>query len=82
MDGIGGFFLCQCIDHNKKDYMEKAYEKLKLFLVQKEDKLFLPAKYFYKLSLDMYSGSAGVLAAIYSAEKENPLGWLPLIECL
>lgn len=82
LDGIGGFFLCQCIDHNKKDYMEKAYEKLKLFLVQKEDKLFLPAKYFYKLSLDMYSGSAGVLAAIYSAEKENPLGWLPLIECL
>lgn len=81
-DGIGGFFLCQCIDCKRNDYMEKAFGKLKLFLVSEEDKLFLPAKYFYKLSMDMYSGSVGILAAIYSAEKRNPLGWLPLIENL
>ena len=62
--------------------MEKAFGKLKLFLVSEEDELFLPAKYFYKLSMDMYSGSVGILAAIYSAEKRNPLGWLPLIENL
>lgn len=44
--------------------------------------MFLPAKYFYKLSMDMYSGNTGILASIYSAEKKNPLGWLPLINNL
>lgn len=81
-DGIGGFFLCQCIDKSEKDYMKKIYNKLKLFLTIKDDKVFLPAKYFYKLSMDMYSGNTGILASIYSAEKKNPLGWLPLINNL
>lgn len=76
-DGAGGFFLCQCF--NEQNVVEMALQKLESFLIEKEGKMFIPGKWFYKLSSDMYSGTTGILLALNSAKTENVLSWLPLL---
>ena len=69
--------MCQCF--NEQDVVEMALRKLESFLIEKEGKMFIPGKWFYKLSSDMYSGTTGILLALNSVKTENVLSWLPLL---
>ncbi|WP_369900789.1 class III lanthionine synthetase LanKC [Bacillus manliponensis] len=82
-DGIGGFLLTSLI---KEDHIEvagkninKAVDKLDLFLIKKEDSILFPGNLCYRLSDDVYSGSAGIILALNAVLKRNPIHWLPLI---
>lgn len=83
LDGSGGFFILSTLpDANADNIIQKSLEKLNLFLIEIQDKKFIPGKLFYKLSSDMYSGSAGIILAIQSAQNKNSLLWLPLLHKL
>ncbi|WP_341518397.1 class III lanthionine synthetase LanKC [Bacillus paramobilis] len=82
-DGIGGFLLLPLIMEEKiegieKDLMESV-DKLNLFLIKEANALSFPGNFCYRLSDDMYSGSAGIILALNGILKSNPLHWLPII---
>lgn len=54
-------------------------ETLGVYMVESEDKIMLPGDYGYKLSGDLFTGSAGVLLALDTVSGSSWKNWLPLI---
>ena len=80
-DGAGGFFVLVSIakENDKTNIIQKSIEKLKLLLINKQNNYYVPGKYIFKLSSDMYSGSAGVILALQTSQSKNCLFWLPML---
>lgn len=78
--GAASFFILDCFDNN--DQMKNTLNKLRPFLIEIEDKIFISGRVGYRLSSDFFSGVSGVILAIESARRKNPIAWLPLSESL
>jgi len=60
--------------------LDYCFKKLNLYLIDYKDKLYIPGEYCYRLSGDLFSGSAGTLAVLNDLNKVNDnLTWLPVI---
>lgn len=82
-NGAGGFLLLPHIMEDSAKEIEKniklAISKLDLFLIHKENHTLFPGNFCYRLSDDLYSGSAGIILALNGILYSNPLYWLPII---
>ncbi|MGG0369607.1 class III lanthionine synthetase LanKC [Priestia endophytica] len=82
-DGAGGFLLSPLIMKDNIEVIEKnileSVDKLNLFLIRRDNTILFPGNFCYRLSDDVYSGSAGIILALNSILKSNPIHWLPII---
>jgi len=82
-DGAGGFLLSSLFIKDDREVINKnileSVDKLNLFLIRREESILSPGNFCYRLSNDIYSGSAGIILALNSILKSNPLHWLPII---
>ncbi|MBE9908972.1 class III lanthionine synthetase LanKC [Enterococcus casseliflavus] len=80
-DGAGSFVLLPAISGNstKKDvYIKNIMKLINLFIIEKDGYLCYPGQFSYRLSDDVYTGSSGIILALLSMERSNPMYWLPL----
>ncbi|MGE7624851.1 class III lanthionine synthetase LanKC [Viridibacillus sp. NPDC096237] len=82
-DGAGSFLLIPpLIGKDDSEYTHKkdsVLDLLSLFLIPKENHILCPGQFCYRLSDDLFSGSAGIILALSGILKDNPLYWLPLV---
>lgn len=78
-DGLGGFFLMNCLQ-NEIDAVTDTLSKLKLFLIEENECLYVPGRLSLKFSSDLHTGVAGVLMGLLTARSNNPLLWLPMTD--
>ncbi|AMX00148.1 class III lanthionine synthetase LanKC [Rummeliibacillus stabekisii] len=83
-DGAGSFLLLPSIVQDSAERIEeeikRATERLNLFLIHKENQILFPGNFCYRLSDDLYSGSAGIILGLKGILEANPLYWLPIID--
>lgn len=83
-DGAGSTLILSSIT-NKHGYLtnykvdDVVINRLKLYLISRDTGIYCPGGYSYKLSLDLFSGSSGILLGLDGIEKKNPLNWIPLV---
>lgn len=58
---------------------EHMLESLNLFLIEEEGRMYCPGDYSYKLSGDLFSGSAGVMLTLFDIINKKKFAWLPII---
>ncbi|GAA0133983.1 class III lanthionine synthetase LanKC [Paenibacillus sp. YSY-4.3] len=82
-DGAGGFLLIPPLLDDTYEMIEthkkRAVDRLNLFLISKENYYLFPGNFCYRLSDDLYSGSAGIVLGLQGILESNPLYWLPII---
>ena len=71
--GMGGFFINNYFDNK----IQETLKKIKLFLLEKDDGYVTTGRWAYRLSLDVQTGSTGILLGLLSSKNNNPLYWLP-----
>lgn len=57
-----------------------AIDRLNLYLIEENNKIFCPGNFSYRLSSDLYSGSAGILLTLAGIKQKDPMYWMPLIK--
>ncbi|WP_270170545.1 class III lanthionine synthetase LanKC [Paenibacillus sp. SYP-B4298] len=81
-DGAGSFLLLpsmvKCIEQ-RKTMMDKILPLIHVFLIEKNGYYVYPGQFSYRLSDDVYTGSSGIILALMSSIKDNPLYWIPLV---
>lgn len=82
-DGAGGFLLIPPIMDSRNEFIKEnikhSIDRLDLFLISRGNELLFPGNLCYRLSDDLFSGSAGIILALKGILEANPLHWLPLI---
>ncbi|WP_244996305.1 class III lanthionine synthetase LanKC [Paenibacillus woosongensis] len=82
-DGAGGFLLIPPLLEDTygsiETHKKQAIDRLNLFLIFKENHCLFPGNFCYRLSDDLYSGSAGIILGLQGILESNPLYWLPVI---
>lgn len=63
----------------RNKYRDICLEKLNLFLVDEDDMLFTPGDFSYRLSSDLFSGSAGIIAVLLDLINNKKISWLPIL---
>ena len=83
--GFGSFILVSniehCCDSNAPDITSKLLHHLNNYIVEDDNNMFIAGDYGYKLSHDLYTGSAGILLTLYDVNCNRYLSWLPLPKC-
>ncbi|ERN52022.1 class III lanthionine synthetase LanKC [Alkalihalophilus marmarensis] len=64
---------------SEKGYLERTFSTINLYLLEQEDRYYIPGDYNYRLSGDLFSGAAGVLLALNDINR-SMFSWLPLAE--
>lgn len=78
--GMASFFILDCFENDEK--LKDRLINMKPFFIEKQDKIFISGRIGYRLSSDFFSGVSGVILAIESARRKNPISWLPLSDAL
>lgn len=83
-EGMGSLLLIPSMMEEGTEYIntqEQLLNKLYLYLIHEENEkgLLCPGNFSYRLSEDVYSGSAGLILALKSIQIKNPMYWMPLI---
>ncbi|NBI30236.1 class III lanthionine synthetase LanKC [Chengkuizengella marina] len=60
-----------------KAYLNKTLETMNLYLLEEDDKLFVPGDFNYRLSGDIFSGASGMILALNDILSHG-FTWLPL----
>ncbi|WP_124068237.1 class III lanthionine synthetase LanKC [Clostridium sp. E02] len=80
--GFGSFILVNnilhCCDPNAPDITLKLLHHLNNYIVEDDNNLFIAGDYGYKLSHDLYTGSAGILLTLYDIGRNKYLSWFPI----
>ncbi|WP_281197591.1 class III lanthionine synthetase LanKC [Staphylococcus felis] len=81
-EGAGGFLLLKPLLNNQSEM--KLFHKniasiIKLFSINNDDYISFPGQLSFRVSYDFFSGSSGILTALISMRKNNPLLWIPTI---
>lgn len=68
------------LELNIKDdcHIEKSLETLNLYLLEENNKFYLPGDYCYRISGDIFSGSSGLLLALNDIQTKKWFSWLPI----
>ncbi|MDF2013893.1 class III lanthionine synthetase LanKC [Priestia megaterium] len=64
----------------KENHIDKSLETLNLYLLEDEGRFYVPGDYSYRISGDIFSGSAGMLLALQDIKAKRMYSWLPLPE--
>lgn len=64
----------------KENRIDKALETLNLYLLENEGRYYVPGDYSYRISGDIFSGSAGMLLALHDTKSKGMYSWLPIPE--
>lgn len=59
-------------------YVDAGIELMNLYLLEKQDAVYVPGDYSYKISGDVFSGSSGALLALNDINQGKWLSWLPV----
>jgi serine/threonine protein kinase len=81
-DGAGSFLIIPTLikeDNAKKEACSKILNLIEMFIIDRNNHYKYAGQFSYRISDDVYSGSAGIIMGILSIENNNPLYWLPLI---
>lgn len=81
-DGAGSFLIIPALikdDNEKKEACSKILNLIEMFIIDRNNHYKYAGQFSYRISDDVYSGSAGIIMGILSVENNNPLYWLPLI---
>ncbi|MCL1990824.1 MAG: class III lanthionine synthetase LanKC [Defluviitaleaceae bacterium] len=73
-EGFSGYYFLD------KELKETFLKNLQLFMIESEKGTYVsPGKWGHKLSADVATGLSGIILALEFFEKENFLGWFPLV---
>jgi len=61
-------------------HVDKALETINLYILESDEKYYMPGDYNYRLSGDLFSGSAGTLLVLNGLKSSEQLSWLPITE--
>lgn len=81
-DGAGSFLIIPTLINNyseKKTSYLKILNLLEMFIIDRNSHYKYAGQFSYRISDDVYSGSAGIILGMLSIENDNPLYWLPLV---
>ena len=59
-------------------YLDAGIELMDLYLLEKQDAVYVPGDYSYKISGDVFSGSSGALLALNDINQGKWFSWLPV----
>lgn len=82
--GLSGLLACanalekSNLLHNGNEYVDKCFRTLNLYLIEKEGRLYFPGDYSYRISADIFSGSAGILCVLQDLIDGTYCSWLPV----
>lgn len=66
---------------NNFEIIQDQIDKMNLYLLEDEDSyIYVPGDFGYKVSLDIASGSAGLILVLNDILKNNNFSWIPLID--
>lgn len=72
-EGFGSYLLLSNLLLDDSNYTNTILENLNLFLIDKEDYLVYPSHFGFRLSFDVFSGSAGILIGLSNNKNFLPL---------
>ncbi|MBL0376457.1 MULTISPECIES: hypothetical protein [unclassified Staphylococcus] len=72
-EGFGSYLLLSNLILDDSNYTNTILENLNLFLIDKEDYLVYPSHFGFRLSFDVFSGSAGILIGLSNNKNFLPL---------
>lgn len=60
-------------------YLSRFIDMLNIYLIERDDDIWVPGEFCYKLSEDVFSGRAGLLLVLHDVLTEERDSWLQLI---
>lgn len=82
--GFGSFLLFYSL--LKAEYgtisleSESLFKTLYVYLIEKDETLYVPGEFGYRISYDYFSGSAGLLLVLEGIINRNWKNWFPIME--
>ncbi|WP_245149863.1 class III lanthionine synthetase LanKC [Peptoniphilus vaginalis] len=66
-------------EKDKELYLSRFIDMLNIYLIERDEDIWVPGEFCYKLSEDVFSGRAGLLLTIHDILAEEHNSWLEII---